>query len=218
MLIAIKFIIMSLLDSLQWRYATKRMSGKKVSEEKLASILEATRLSASSYGLQPYTILVVSNNELKEKLGAAAYNQPQLIESSHVMVFCIHKTINSKDVSTYIKLIADTRSIPSEALKGFEDAILGTVSSLNDAELQNWSAKQAYLALGTAIAAAAELQVDTCPMEGFNHADFDEILGLNEKGLTSVVILPLGYRSDEDQLANAIKVRKHKDVLFEFVD
>ncbi len=209
---------MSLLDNLQWRYATKRMSGIKVSEEKLAGILAATRFSASSYGLQPYSILVVSNKELKEKLGAAAYNQPQLTESSHVLVFCVNKTITPNDVTDYIKLIADTRNIPSEALKGFEDAILGTISRLNEDELQNWSAKQAYIALGTALAAAAELQVDTCPMEGFSRADFDEILGLKEKGLTSVVILPLGYRSEEDQLAGAIKVRKHKDVLFQFID
>ncbi len=209
---------MSLIDNLNWRYATKRMTGEKVSEEKLNAILEATELSASSYGLQPYTVLVVSNQEVKLKLQAAAYGQPQLAESSHVLVFCVPKTITSKDVSTFIDLTATERGLPVDALKGYQDMIQGTVDSLSDVEKQIWSSKQLYLALGTALVAAAELKVDSCPMEGFSHADFDTILGLEEKGLHAMVILPIGYRSTEDGTAKAAKVRKSKENLFQFIN
>lgn len=209
---------MSLIDNLNWRYATKRMTGEKVSEEKLTAILDATQLSASSYGLQPYTVLVVSNPEVKIKLQAAAYGQPQLLESSHVLVFCIPRNINAEDVEAFIKLTASKRGIPVEALKGYQDMIQGTVDSLSVEDKHNWSAKQAYIALGTALVAAAEAKVDGCPMEGFSRADFDTILGLEEKGLHAVVILPLGYRSSEDELATAVKVRKEKKELFHFIN
>lgn len=209
---------MSLLDNLNWRYATKRMTGEKVSEEKLNAILTATELSASSYGLQPYTVLVVSNPEVKQKLQAAAYGQPQLVESSHVLVFCVPRTITSKDVENFIDLTAKERSLPVEALQGYQGMIQGTVDSLTDSEKQVWSSKQVYIALGTALVAAAELKVDSCPMEGFSRADFDEILGLEEKGLHAMVILPIGYRSEEDATSKAVKVRKPKENLFQFIN
>lgn len=209
---------MKLIDTLNWRYATKRMTGEKVSDENVSAILDATRLSASSFGLQPYTILVVSNQEIKAKLQAAAYGQPQLFESSHVLVFCVPNNIQSEAVAGFIQNVADTRGMPVAALKGYQDTIQGTVNSLSEAEQQVWSAKQAYIAVGTALIAAAELGVDACPMEGFSRADFDQILGLKEKGLTSVVIIPLGYRSSDDQLANAAKVRKDKSALYQFID
>ena len=209
---------MSLIDNLNWRYATKRMTGEKVSEEKLNAILDATELTASSYGLQPYTVLVVSNPEVKLKLQAAAYGQPQLVESSHVLVFCVPRTITAKDVNSFIALTAAERSMPVESLKGYQDMIQGTVDSLTDSEKQAWSAKQVYIALGTALIAAAGVEVDSCPMEGFSRVDFDTILGLEEKGLHAVVILPIGYRSAEDQLSKAAKVRKAKENLFHFVN
>lgn len=209
---------MNLIDNLNWRYATKRMTGEKVSEEKLNAILEATELSASSYGLQPYTVVVVSNQEVKLKLQAAAYGQPQLAESSHVLVFCVPTTITKNDVSAFIELTAAERNLSVDDLKGYQEMIQGTVDSLSDVEKQAWSSKQLYLALGTALAAAAELKVDSCPMEGFSRADFDTILGLEEKGLHAMVILPLGYRSPEDATANAAKVRKSKENLFQFIN
>lgn len=209
---------MSLIENLEWRYATKRMTGEKVSDQKLNEILDATRLSASSFGLQPYTVLVVSNPEIKLQLQKAAYGQPQLAESSHVLVFCVPQTIKAADVEAFIALVAETRGIPVEVLKGYQDAILGTVNSLSDEQAQIWAAKQAYIALGTALTAAATLHIDACPMEGFNKAEFDSILGLKEKGLLSMVIMPIGFRSAEDQMAGAIKVRKDKEQLFQFID
>lgn len=209
---------MNLIDNLNWRYATKRMTGEKVSDEKLNAILEATELSASSYGLQPYTVVVVSNQDVKLKLQAAAYGQPQLAESSHVLVFCVPTTITKNDVAEFIELTASERGLSVNDLKGYQDMILGTVDSLSDVEKQVWSTKQLYLALGTALAAAAELKVDSCPMEGFSQTDFNKILGLDEKGLHAMVILPLGYRSPEDATANAAKVRKSKENLFQFIN
>ena len=208
---------MNLIGSLQKRYATKKMTGEKVSPEKLDTILHATQLSASSYGLQPYTILVVDNEAIKKQLSPAAYNQPQVLQSSHLLIFCIWADISEAQVTDYITNIATTRNISEETLAGFKETILGTVNGLSVKEKQVWAAKQAYIALGTTLVAAAVEEVDATPMEGFNPAQFDEILGLEAKSLKSVVICALGYRSPDDVLATLPKVRREKSLLFEFI-
>lgn len=208
---------MSLIQDLNWRYATKNMNGETVSGEKLETILAATNLAATSYGLQPFTVLVVSNEELKAKLQAAAYGQPQVGSSSAVLVFAVPLKITAEDIAAFIDLVATTRSIPVEALDGYKGMILGTVGALPAEQQQIWAAKQAYIALGTALAAAAEQKVDACPMEGFDAAQFDEILGLTEKGLKAAVIMPVGYRAADDATAQYIKVRKPESELFHFV-
>ena len=208
---------MSLIQDLNWRYATKNMNGETVSDEKLTAILKATNLAATSYGLQPFTILVVSNKEIKLKLQEAAYGQAQVGSSSAVLVFAVPLKITTADIEGFINLVATTRTMPVEALDGYKGMILGTVGALPAEQQQIWSAKQAYIALGTALAAAAEQKVDACPMEGFDASQFDEILGLTEKGLKSVVIMPVGYRSADDATAKYIKVRKLESELFHFV-
>ncbi len=208
---------MSLIQDLNWRYATKNMNGETVSSEKLDAILAATNLAATSYGLQPFTVLVVSNEETKAKLQAAAYGQPQVGNSSSVLVFTVPLKITAADIEAFINLVATTRNMPVEALDGYKGMILSTVGALPAEQQQIWSAKQAYIALGTALAAAAEQKVDACPMEGFDAAQFDEILGLTEKGLKSVVIMPVGYRAADDATAEYIKVRKPESELFHFV-
>ena len=209
---------MSLIDGLQWRYATKRMTGEKVSEEKLSAILAATQLSASSYGLQPYTILVISNPELKAKLQPAAYGQPQIVESSHLLVFCAWTKITTAEIDAYIDDVTAKRHQAAGANDGFKAYIQSAVTGLIEEQQQIWAAKQAYIALGTALAAAAEQQVDATPMEGFMPAQFDEIIGLKEKGLTTAVIMALGYRSPDDGLSKAPKVRRDTDKLFQFIN
>lgn len=209
---------MNLIDNLNWRYATKKMTGEKISQNALDNILEATRLSASSYGLQPYNITVVSNPEIKQQLLPAAYGQTQITDSSHLLIFSIWENISDVQVNNYMNDIAETREIPVETLNGFADTILGTVKNLSVEQQQVWASKQAYIALGTALIAAAEQQVDATPMEGFIPAEFDSILGLKEKGLKSVVILALGKRSEKDALSNALKVRRAKDAFYSFVD
>ncbi len=208
---------MSLIQDLNWRYAAKKLNGETVSTEQLDTILKATNLAATSYGLQPFTIVVVSNDEVKQKLQAAAYGQVQVGTASHVFVFTVPEKLTEADVNSYINNIAVTRSIPAEALDGFKGMMLGTVNSLTPEQLQTWSAKQAYIALGTALAAAAEQKVDSCPMEGFDAAQFDEILGLKAKGLKSVVIMPIGFRAEDDASSHYIKVRKAESELFDFV-
>jgi nitroreductase / dihydropteridine reductase len=209
---------MSIINNLNWRYATKAMNGEIVSEEKLNAILDAVNLSSSSYGLQPYTILVVSNNDVKMQLQAAAYEQSQVGASSHVLVFCVPAKLTADDAKTFIENVATTRGIPMEALAGYQGMIAGSINGMNETQQQTWASKQAYIALGNALIAAAEQKVDACPMEGFDATKFDEILGLEAKGLKSVVILPIGYRSAEDATANYKKVRKAKVDMFQYVN
>lgn len=204
---------MNLIDALNWRYATKRMNGKTVAQEKIDTILEAARLAPSSMGLQPYALFVVDNPELKAKLQPAAYNQPQITEASHLLVFAVWEDVTAEHVETYINEIAATRGVPASTLDGFKASLMGIVNGRTKEQKHEWAARQAYIALGTAIAAAATEQVDTTPMEGFVPAQVDEILGLNKKGLRSVSILALGYRdSEQDFLANAKKVRRSRDL------
>jgi len=209
---------MSLLNALEWRYATKKMNGAVVPQDKLAFILKATQLSASSFGLQPYTILVISNPELKAKLQPHAYNQSQIVDCSHLLVFAAWTSISEQQVDDFIGNAATTRNLPVSALQDFRNYVWGAVSRLDAATQQAWASKQVYIALGTALAAAGEVQVDATPMEGFVPAEFDEVLGLKEKGLASVALLPLGYRSDDDWLSKLAKVRRSADQLFQIIE
>lgn len=205
---------MKLIDALNWRYAAKRMNGEKVPTEKLDAILEATRLSASSMGLQPYTLLVVESEALKKQIQPAAYNQPQIVEASHLLVFAAWEDVTEEHVNDYIANIVQTRGVTLESLEGFKASLMGIVNGRTPEQKHEWAARQAYIAFGTAITAAAVEQVDATPMEGFNPAAVDAILGLREKGLRSVTILALGYRdTDKDYLVDAKKVRRSKDEL-----
>lgn len=207
---------MELINALNWRYAVKRMNGQKVPDEKVNTILEATRLSASSMGLQPYKIFVVKNEELRKKLQPAAFNQPQIVEASHLLIFAAYKDISEEDVNSYIQHITDVRAVSPESLEGFRNSLMGIVHNRTKEQKHQWAARQAYIAFGTAIAAAAIEEVDATPMEGFEPAKVDKILHLDEQGLTSVTILALGYRDvQNDKLATAKKVRKEKEELFE---
>jgi nitroreductase / dihydropteridine reductase len=205
---------MELLEALQWRYASKKMNGQQVPEEKVERILEAIRLAPSSMGLQPYTVLVIKDAELKKQVLPIANNQQQVVDASHLLVFAAWDNITPEHVDDYINLTAETRNIPVESLDGFKGALLSIADRSAEENLQ-WTARQSYIAFATAIAAAAEEKVDATPMEGFNNAALDELLGLKEKGLRSITLLPLGYRDVEnDWLANSPKVRREKEKLF----
>jgi len=205
-------------EDLNWRYATKKFDAKKeISSEELASLLESIQLTASSYGLQPYEVIVVKNSEIREKLKAAAWNQTQITEASHLVVLANLTHVNEAYVNTYLDNIAETRNMSREDLQGLEDMIKSTTLKL-PAEAQNtWAAKQAYIALGNLLSAAASQKIDACPMEGFDAEKFDEILGLKNRNLTTAVIAPIGYRSHEDQYQHLTKVRKSKEDLIELI-
>ncbi|MGE5445691.1 MAG: NAD(P)H-dependent oxidoreductase [Ignavibacteriales bacterium] len=206
---------MDLIKAMNWRYAAKRMNGAKVPQEKLDRILEATRLSPSSFGLQPYTILVIEDQGLRKRIQPVAHNQPQIVEASHLLAFAVWENITSEKVSEFINHIAELRDIPADSLKGYQTAIESRVNGNPPEVIFNWAARQAYIALGTALVAAAIEEIDATPMEGFDTQAVDTVLQLNEKGLRSVALLALGYRDAEnDYLVRAKKVRREKEKLF----
>ena len=208
---------MSLINDLHWRYATKKMNGNKVSQEKIDAILEAIQLAPSSFGLQPYTIFVIEDPATKAKLLPASYNQSQITDCSHLIVFAACSTITAENVDTFIADIAAKRNMPLEALNDFKGYILSSVTSLTDEQKALWNAKQAYIALGVGLAAAAEAKVDATPMEGFVPAQYNEILGLTAQGLSAAVIMAVGYRDEHDWLAPLTKVRRDKEILFKHI-
>lgn len=209
---------MELIENLNWRYAVKRMTGAKVPQQKVDTILEATRLSASSAGMQPYKIIVVENEAIKKQLQPAAYNQPQITEASHLLIFAAFENITAQDIDDFMSLQASVKKVSVESLNAFKDRLVSTLLPRTATDNFNWAARQAYIALGTALIAAANEAVDAIPMEGFDNAAFDELLGLKEMGLKSVAVLALGYRDEaNDFLAKAPKVRRQmKDFAVNF--
>src|ERR1700744_2097201 len=206
---------MSLIDKLNWRYATKKFDHtKKLSAEQLDELLKAVQLSPSSAGLQAYKVIVVEDAAIKEQLRAAANNQAQLTDASQVIIFASDTNLDEAYAKNYIDLVAKTRSVGRETLAGFEQMLTGNINRLDDAQKLAWSHKQTYIALGVLLTAAAELGIDACPMEGFNAAKFDEILGLKEKGLAVSVIAAIGFHAEDDNYANLPKVRRPKEELF----
>ena len=208
---------MTLIDKLNWRYATKRMNGTKVPQDKIDRILEAIRLSPTSFGLQPFKVIVVEDPALRERIYNEACQQPQIKEASHILVFAASKNVSAAQVNDYMELIATTRDIQVETLSGFRAAFDSIVAGSADQNFV-WTARQAYIAFGVGIVAAMNEDIDATPMEGFSTEALDKILGLAEQNLGSTTILSLGYRDEKtDSLIHAAKVRKSKSALFEFI-
>lgn len=198
---------MDLIKNLRWRYAVKKYSDKPVNEDKIDQILEAINLTASSCGIQPYRIFVITNPEIRQKLGEGSFNT-QIYASSHVLVFAGFNEITNEYITDYVGMMEQQRNLEKGTLDIFKDTLVGFFSTQTPEKNSIWSDKQAYIGLGTALIAAAELKVDATPMEGFDPKVFDEVLGLSEKGLHASVIISLGYRDTEnDYLALAPKVR-----------
>jgi nitroreductase len=210
---------LELLDKLNWRYAAKAMNGKTVADDKIERILEAARLAPTSSGLQPFEIIVIKNQELKEKIRPEAWNQSVVTECSHLLVFAAWDTYTADRINYMFDLTNEIRGFKNDGWENYRQMLLDSYPQ-QDAEINfNHAAKQAYIALGTAMIAAAYEKVDSTPMEGFSADKVDEILGLREKGLRSTVILSLGYRKeDADWLVNLVKVRKPMDHLVTVID
>jgi nitroreductase len=203
------------LETQNWRYATKKFDAtKKISTEDLNTLKEAIRLSSSSYGLQPYKIIIVENPELRSQLLGAAYGQSQVVDASHLIVFANETNINDQTIEKYIARISDTRNIPVESLAGFGNYMKGAINHLAEDAKNIWASKQTYLALGNLLNAAAELKIDVTPMEGFVPAQVNEILGLNALGLNASLMATVGYRHTEDATQHLKKVRKSNEELF----
>lgn len=206
---------MSLVENLSWRYATKRMNGQKLPEEKLQYILDAARLAPSSSGLQPYSVIVISDKELLEKIKPIANNQPQITEASHVLVFASWDGYSESKLTEVFNRTTAERGLDPSVMNEYKAKLWGMMGAKDAEWHKNHAAKQAYISFAMAIAAAAEQKVDATPMEGFDNAALDELLGLKEQGLNSVLLLPLGYRDEEnDWLVNMKKVRTPRDLFF----
>jgi nitroreductase len=176
---------------------------------------EALRLSASSFGLQPWKFIVVTNPEVRKQLRAAAWDQAQITDASELIVLAVQKNVDESYVDTFVKSVALTRGMPIDALKGYSDMMKGSVKSRTTPEaVKEWSSRQVYVALGTLLTAAAVEGIDACPMEGFDPKKFDEILGLEKMGLESRVLAAVGFRSSEDATASYKKVRFDKKDVF----
>jgi nitroreductase / dihydropteridine reductase len=210
---------MELIDKLNWRYAAKAMNGEKVSQEKLDNILEAARLAPTSSGLQPFEILVITNPEIKEQIKAVAWKQSVVTDCSHLLVFAAWDTYTPERINKMFDLTNEIRDTKNEGWENYRQQLLNIYPQKDAEENFIHASKQAYIAFGVAIVAAAFEKVDTTPIEGFDPAAVDKILELRKNGLRSVVLLPVGYRNaDKDWLVNLTKVRKSKEDLVTIID
>ncbi len=202
------------LRQLQWRYATKRFDpSRKIAAEDWRSLEQALIHAPSSFGLQPWKFFVVTDPDLKAKLKLASWNQAQITDASHLVVFAIKKNLGAGDVDRYLARIAEVRSVPLESLDGFKKMLLGSLNRPVE-QVNAWATRQLYIALGFFLSAAAMLGIDACPMEGFQPEQYDEILSLSEMGYGATVLATAGYRADDDPYVTLAKVRyKLEDVV-----
>jgi nitroreductase / dihydropteridine reductase len=203
---------MKLLEALNWRYATKQMTGEKLDQADVDLILEAARLAPTSAGLQPYHIVSISNQALKEQISPVALNQPQIIQSSHLLVFTSWANIADEQVDQRYDAMNALRNVSADKTADTVAGLKQLFASMTEEQQYHHTAKQAHIGFGMAIAAAAELGIDATPMEGFDKDGLDELLGLKEKGLKSVVLLALGRRNPaQDWLIKLEKYRVPRD-------
>ena len=198
-----------LIEQLNWRYATKQYDAtRKIPAQDWNALEEAVVLTPSGMGLQPWTILVVNDPKVRAELLLASYGQPQVVDASHLVVFATKTSYNEADLDAYIRQMAKVRNVTPQSLDGLRNmAMRSVVQGLNDTERRNWAVNQTYIALGNLVTSAALLGIDATPMEGFEKNRYDEILGLEPRGLTASVIATLGYRNASDKYANLPKVR-----------
>lgn len=207
-----------ILADLEWRYACKKFDpSNKLSDQEVNTLLESLRLTASSYGLQPWKFLLVNNKELRERLVSASFGQKQVVEASHLIVLCAKADVDEAHVDAYLKDVAETRGDTLESLEGFKKMLMMAVNKPDDKKL-DWAKKQLYIALGTLLTVCAKLRIDSCPMEGFRPKEVNEILGLKEKGLRSVLLCPVGHRAEDDAYTEKSKVRFERSEVIEVID
>ncbi|MCH2196573.1 NAD(P)H-dependent oxidoreductase [Kordia sp.] len=200
---------MQIIDGLKWRYATKKFDANRfLDDAQIDTLKEAFNLTATSYGLQPIRLVVIKNKELQEQLVAHSWNQRQVADASHLLVICIENTVDEAYVDSYFDRVKAIRNTPDDILNPFKDFMKNSFKDKTQEELQTWSSKQAYIALGNLLTVCGMEKIDSCPMEGFVPEKYNEILGLEAHGLSSVLVLPVGYRAEDDMFSDFKKVRK----------
>jgi nitroreductase len=203
------------IDNANWRYATKKFDPtKKISNEDLEILKEAIKLSASSYGLQPYKVFFIENPELRAKLQPVAWGQTQIVEASHLIVFANITNFGDSEIDSFIENLSKVRGIPVENIHGYGEFVKSKISTLPLDNRNNWTSKQTYLAMGNLLNAASELKIDVTPMEGFEPEAVNEILGFEKLGLNASLIATVGYRHQDDATQHYAKVRKSNEELF----
>ncbi len=205
----------NIIEALKWRYATKKFDiDKKIDGETFEGLLDALRLSPSSYGLQPWKFIIVKNKEMREKIREAAYGQSQTTDASHLLVFANKKNIDDNLIDEYINFVAKEKNIDISNLDGFSKMMKGSFKGRTMEDLRGWASCQLYLAAGNLLTVCAISGIDACPMEGFDKAKLDELLGLSSLDLESKMIIVLGYRSVDDMDAAGKKIRFAKEDVF----
>ncbi len=208
---------MNIIKSLEWRYATKKFDESKfLSETQVHILKEAFNLTATSYGLQPVKMVVLHDKNIQQQLVEHSWNQQQIVQASHVLVLCIQDKMTDTDVEAYFSLIKKIRNTPDEILNPFKSYLKDDISNKTEDQLVPWMKNQAYIALGNLMTVAAIEHIDACPMEGFNPEKYDEILDLKQYNLKSALVLPVGFRAEDDYMKDLKKVRKKtQDVIIE---
>jgi len=204
-----------IVESLKWRYATKVFdASKKIPADTWTALEDSLVLTPSSFGLQPWKFLVITDEDIKEKLLPHSWNQTQVTQCSHLVVFAVPTTVDEAMIDRFLQVTAEIRGVDISTLDGFRKMMVGfVVQGMDAAQQKDWAIKQTYIALGQFMLAAAMAGVDTCPMEGFIPAKYDEVLGLAEEGLTAAVVCPAGYRNDSDKYGSLPKIRYDKSDL-----
>ncbi len=205
-----------LLEQLNWRYATKQFDpNRKINAQDLATLEDVLQLTPSSGGLQPWKFIVVTDPDVRQRLRAASYGQAQVTDASHLIVFAAKKNFNEANVDAHINQVARAQGISPETLAPLRNMLVGgIVQSLDEKSRDAWARNQVYIALGNLLTSAALLGIDAAPMEGFDRAQYDQILGLSEQGLATAVVAAVGYRLPTDKYAQAPKVRFPKEEVF----
>lgn len=198
---------MNIHDALDWRYAVREFSGKKLSAQTVETLLDAARKSASSYGLQPYKVILIESEDLRRRLLPHSYGQLKVLDSSHLVIIAAHTRIDDQTVDRYVNQYVKVRGVPAEEIRGYANHMKQSLASKSPQEKREWAHQQCYIALGTLLTAAAMLEIDSCPMTGIQNTEYDRVLGLSELGLETSSIMAIGRRSETDPTIGLPKVR-----------
>ena len=200
---------MNSIENLKWRYAVKKFDHHKILSDNQINILkQAFNLTATSYGLQPIKLLIIKNKDIQRQLVEHSYNQQQIHQASHLLVICTDTKLDESDVDKYFDRVKELRKTPDKIVSSFRAYLKNVITGKSAQDLFSWGKNQAYLALGNLLTVCANEKIDSCPMEGFIPEKYDKILNLKEKNLTSVLVLPIGFRAEDDIMIHQKKVRK----------
>jgi len=206
------------IQHLNWRYATKKFdSTKKLNKEQLDALIEAFNLTATSYGLQPLKLIVVENTEVRKELLKHSYNQQQVIDASHLLVITAKTKMNQDDIEVFFKRIKELRNTPDDVTAPYKAHLTHWVAETPEKEIDLWARKQTYIALGNLLSTCGLMQIDSCPMEGFDAKAYDRILGLDQGAFKSSLVLPVGFRHEEDFMATLPKIRKSTPEIVSYI-